>query len=148
MNLEDIEKIWTVDAGFLSDEENITGNSLRISSFHSKYDNILSREEYLLIKLKGDYEHVRMLKYDIISDGASKKSILEEDSDLPLNKMVRSKSEADIYLDGNGKLTELRIKVEMCQARIKKLERIITRINNIHWDYKNYISMKQFLNGG
>jgi superfamily I DNA/RNA helicase len=147
MKLEEIDEIWNVDALLLSKEEEIKTNSLRISTFHSKYDNILSREEYLLIKLKKDYDHIRMQKYDVISDGASRKQILEEDLDLPRNKMVKSKSEADIYLDGNGQLADFRVKIELCQVRINKLQRIITRINNIHWDYKNYISMRQFENG-
>ena len=54
MKLEEIDEIWNVDALLLSKEEEIKTNSLRISTFHSKYDNILSREEYLLIKLKKD----------------------------------------------------------------------------------------------
>jgi hypothetical protein len=147
MKLEDIDEMWVIDASLLANEEEIKTNSLRISIFHSKYDNILSREEYLLIKLKKDYDHIRMQKYDVISDGASRKQILEEDLDLPRNKMVKSKSEADIYLDGNGQLADFRVKIELCQVRINKLQRIITRINSLHWDYKNYISMKQFENG-
>jgi hypothetical protein len=146
MKLEEIEEIWIKDAHLLSNEDNIQGNSLRISIFHSKYDNILSREEYILIKLKKEYDHLRMKKYNIISDGASKKQDLEEDPDLPY-KLIKSKSEADIYLEGNSILADLRIKIECCQARISKLQRIITRLNQLTWDYKNYISMKQFLNG-
>ena len=146
MKLEEIEQLWITDAIYLADKENIKENSLKISIFHSKYDNILSREEYLLSSLKRDYDNLRMKKYDIISDGAFKKSILDEDPDLP-QKMIKSKSEADIYLDGNNKLTELRTKIEMCQVRIKKLERIITRISSFHWDVKNYITMLKFENG-
>lgn len=146
MKLEEIEEIWIKDAVTLSDEEGIKNNSLRISIFHSKYDNMLSREEYLLIKLKKDYDFLRMKKYNIISDGASKRQELEEDPDLP-HKMIKSKGEADIYLDGNTILADLRVKIECCQARISKLQRIISRLNQLTWDYKNYISMKQFLNG-
>jgi len=147
MNLEEIENMWANDASLLANEENIGRNSLRISIYHSKYDNILTREEYCLIELKKKYNHVRMQKYNLIADGASSKKSLEDDPELPLHRMVKSKGEADIYLDGNSILQELQVKVEMCQTRIKKLERIITRINALNWDYKNYISMRQFENG-
>jgi hypothetical protein len=146
MKLEEIEEMWTLDAANLADEDKFKQNSLRISSYHAKYDNILSKEQAILIKLQRGYNRIKMTKYNIISDGASSKKALEEDLDIP-RKMIKSKTEADIYLDGNSVLSEAREIMEMCQLKIEKLQRIITRINNLHWDYKNYISMIRFENG-
>ena len=57
------------------------------------------------------------------------------------------RQDVDKYLDSDDELNILRIKLELCEEKMKHIEAIIKNVTNLQWNIKNAIDWKKFVSG-
>lgn len=143
MKLNDIIKQWEEDS--IINAENITSQSLTTLQLHSKYIKIYMNEVSYLKKYKSDHKKIYRVKWAYYL-GYMDKEELELHGWEPFQFKIL-KQDISIYLDGDEELSDVLLKYELQEEKVKILDQIIKAINSRNFTIKNHIDSKKFENG-
>ena len=143
MRRDEIYEAWEQDSVF--ERDLLTEESIKIPQLHSKWMKMLSNERMrhksLLVQYKGlfkdKHEYYRGdLDFDILKERGW------DPFDL---KVLRS--DLDLYMQSDKDLSDLHLKVELQQEKVKFIESVIQQINNRGFQIKNVIDWEKFKSG-
>ena len=140
MKLDDIRNMWSLDAKI--DNTELSHESLRIPSLHSKYYNIFTEERLRLRKFKTDMKKLRLEKYEFFTQGPTKETQEKGWVLPPIGRVI--KSEVNSYIDADDDIIDLTLKIGIQQEKIELLESVIRSLNNRGYLIKNAIDFEKF----
>lgn len=116
--------------------------SIKIPSIHNKYLKILQAESLLFKKLSMEYAQLKKDKWLYYMGKAEPSIYVAEPFDLKITR-----SEVDIFIDGDPKIAILKAKMDYQQEKIKYLDEVIRGLNNRNWNIRNAIEWKKYTSG-
>lgn len=143
MRLDEILDEWKVDVEM--DKTELADESIRIPLLHHKYLRMLMDEGLLYKKISADYKRLYKAKWEYYLGFTSEDELKERGWKPNLLKILRS--DVDMYLAADDQLTELKLKQDYQEQKIKALEEIIKSINNRNFTIKNSIEWSRFQHG-
>lgn len=144
MKLDDIRNMWSLDAKI--DGTELSAESLRIPSLHSKYYGIFTEERLRLRKYETDMKKLRLQKYEFFTQGPTKETHELGWELPPVGKVI--KSEVSNYIDADDDIIQLTLKIGIQQEKVEMLESVIRGLNNRGYLIKNAIDFAKFKMGG
>lgn len=143
MKLESIFELWDVDSKI--NREDLSDESLRISTLHSKYHKIYTQERLTLRKYEHELKQLKLDKYEFYTQGPTKETMEKGWQLPPVGKVIRS--DVDKYMDADKDIIELSLKVGVQHEKIELLESILKTIHNRGFQIKNAIDWIKFTSG-
>ena len=143
MKLDDIRNMWSLDAKIDSTE--LSHESLRIPSLHSKYYGIFTEERLRLRKYETDMKKLRLEKFEFYTQGPTKETLERGWTLPPVGRVI--KSEVNNYIDADDDIIHLTLKIGIQQEKIEMLESVIRTLNNRGYLIKNAIDFEKFKTG-
>jgi len=143
MNLKDI--MVEADKDLVIDPTELDIASLSIPQKHNKDLNLLRNESVLHKKLRIDFKTLYRMKWEYYL-GKTDEDTLKERGWEPFQLNIL-RQDVDKYLDSDDELNILRIKLELCEEKMKHIEAIIKNVTNLQWNIKNAIDWKKFVSG-
>ena len=143
MKLDDIRNMWSLDTKI--DNTELSTESLRIPSLHSKYYSIFTEERLRLRKFETDMKKLRLEKYEFFTQGPTKETQERGWVLPPVGKVI--KSEVNNYIDADDDIINLTLKIGIQQEKIELLDSIIRSLNNRGFLIKNAIDFEKFRSG-
>lgn len=143
MKLDDILLAWKEDAEIDSTE--LAQESVKIPLLHHKYMKMLMEEVLLLKKLTVDYKKLYRIKWEYYNGLLTDKQLKERGWEPILMKIL--KTEISIYLDSDDELTDIKLRMDYQEQKVKALEDIIKTIGNRNFTIKNSIDFMKFQHG-
>ena len=143
MNLKDI--MLEADKDLVIDPTELDIASLSIPQKHNKYLNLLRNESILHKKLRIDFKTLYRMKWEYYL-GKTDVDTLKDRGWEPFQLNIL-RQDVDKYLDSDEELNVLRIKLELCEEKMKHIEAIIKNVTNLQWNIKNAIDWKKFVSG-
>lgn len=143
MKLESIFELWDVDSKI--NREDLSDESLRISTLHSKYHKIYTQERLTLRKYEHELKQLKLDKYEFYTQGPTKETMEKGWQLPPVGKVIRS--DVDKYMDADRDIIELSLKVGVQHEKIELLESILKTIHNRGFQIKNAIDWIKFTSG-
>jgi Recombination, repair and ssDNA binding protein UvsY len=145
MTINEILNQWEIDS--VINKAQLSDESLKSSKLHSKYMNILVRENLKLAKVKTEYNAKLMEKYILYTEGAHDLATQKAHPYLPKSGKVL-KSEVDKYLNADADMIEETLKVANQQEKVDLLRSILKSIEKRSFDIKNSVDHQKFMAGG
>lgn len=143
MKLESIFELWERDAKI--SREDLSDESLKISTLHAKYHKIYTQERLTLRKYEHELKQLKLDKYEFYTQGPTKETV-EKGWQLPaIGKVIRS--DVDKYMDADQDIITLSLKVGVQHEKIELLESIIKTVHNRGFQIKNAIDWIKFTSG-
>lgn len=133
----EIEKDSYVDNNKLDTE------SLKIPMLHSKYYNYFIAELRILKGVEAEYKKLKKERHQYYLGQAKDEVYKEEPMQL---KILRT--DLELYLDADEKLSDLKSKYEIQKMKTEMLEAFIKTVNTRNFLIKNSIEFLRFKNGG
>lgn len=143
MKLESIFELWDQDAKIR--REDLSDESLKISTLHSKYHKIYTQERLTLRKYEHELKQLKLDKYEFYTQGPTKETMDKGWQLPPIGKVIRS--DVDKYMDADKDIIELSLKVGVQHEKIELLESILKTIHNRGFQIKNAIDWIKFTSG-
>jgi len=143
MKLDAILAEWKVDVEI--DKTELSDESVRIPKLHHKYLEMLTSEVLLYKKLLTDYKIMYKVKWEYYLGFISEEELKQRGWKPNLLKILRS--DVDIYLSSDNDLTEIKLKQDYQEQKIKALEEIVKSINARTFIIKNSIEWSRFQHG-
>lgn len=143
MKLEDIIKLWEVDAEI--DRNKLDDASLESSKLHGKYHEIFTNERLLLRKYEADLKVLKLDKYEFYTQGPTQETVAKGWKLPPIGKIL--KSDANTYVEADKDVIELSLKIGLQHEKIALLDSIIKVIMNRSFSIKNAIEFMKFSSG-
>lgn len=144
MILDDLKEEWKKDS--VIDESNLSGESLRISSLHSKYLSTLIDAKQKLIKREYDVNVLRKKKTRYYRGEMTKDELKENGWDqYQMNKPL--KSELNDILSADDDMIKEMIKIAHLKLIIYFLESVLGSLKNRGFEIKNSITWSQYISG-
>lgn len=143
MKLESIFELWDQDSKI--NREDLSDESLRISTLHSKYHKIYTQERLTLRKYEHELKQLKLDKYEFYTQGPTKETMEKGWQLPPVGKVIRS--DVDKYMDADKDIIELSLKVGVQHEKIELLESILKTIHNRGFQIKNAIDWIKFTSG-
>ena len=143
MKLDAILAEWKVDVEI--DKTELSDESVRIPKLHHKYLEMLTSEVLLYKKLLTDYKIMYKVKWEYYLGFISEEELKQRGWKPNLLKILRS--DVDIYLSSDNDLTEIKLKQDYQEQKIKALEEIVKSINTRTFIVKNSIEWDKFQHG-
>lgn len=140
MRLEEIQEM--IDRDSRLDETRLDDEALKIPSLHSRYYRIFI-EEYQRMKVyqtEADVLKKELTEYYL---GVAPEEVYKA---RPLNRKVM-RQDLDLYLNADGKLNLLRLKVENQHMKVDLLEAFIKTLSNRNFLIKSAIDWRRFQSG-
>lgn len=143
MKLESIFEMWDQDAKI--NREDLSDESLRISTLHAKYHKIYTQERLTLRKFEHEMKQLKLDKYEFYTQGPTKET-MDLGWQLPaVGKVI--KSDVDKYMDADKDNVNMSLKIGLQHEKITLLESIIKTIHNRGFQIKNAIDWIKFTSG-
>lgn len=143
MKLESIFEMWEQDAKV--NREDLSDESLRISTLHAKYHKIYTQERLTLRKFEHEMKQLKLDKYEFYTQGPTKET-MDLGWQLPaVGKVI--KSDVDKYMDADKDNVNMSLKIGLQHEKITLLESIIKTIHNRGFQIKNAIDWIKFTSG-
>ena len=139
MKLETIHEEWQKDC-VISDD--ITRESLMIDQLKFKYRKWFSRETLILIQKQNELKTLRLEKYEMYTQGASKEHIAKGWKLPPVGKVM--KTEVGQYLDADAQIIEANLNIALQAEKSDLLHDILKALDQRQWNIKNAIDHKKF----
>lgn len=137
--------LWSVDS--VINKAQLADEALKGGQLHSKYMNILVRENMQLAKTKTEYNTHLMETYILYTEGAHDLATHKSHPFLPKSGKVL-KSEVEKYLNADGSMIEETLKLANQQEKVDFLRSIIKFIEKRSFDINNAIDHQKFMAGG
>lgn len=141
MKLDEIQAMMEIDC--IIDEINLNTSSNETPKLVTKYYRILIDEAKILEGIKIRVAETKKELFDYYSGYASDEYLRER----PLNRKI-IKSDIDIYITSDEKMTKLQAQLQMQQMKVKMIEDFIKLLNQRGFTIKNSIDFLKFRNGG
>jgi hypothetical protein len=145
MLLSEIMDNWEVDS--VINKAHLADEALKGGQLHSKYMNILVRENLMLTKKKTEYNELLMQKYVLYTEGAHDLATQKAHPYLPKSGKVL-KSEVEKYLNADASMIDKTIELASQQEKVDFLRSIIKFIEKRSFDINNAIDHQKFMAGG
>lgn len=116
--------------------------SIKIPSLHHKYLRMLQQESITYKKLMNDMTIIKKDRWMYYMGKAEEAVYQAEPFDLKITR-----SEVDVFIDADPKITTLKAKIDYQQEKVKYLEEIVRGFNNRNWNIRNAIEWKKFISG-
>jgi Recombination, repair and ssDNA binding protein UvsY len=142
MKLEEIEEIWSNDC--VIDETKLSYEAGSIPRLHAKYYKIYVREKMLLHKHKMDYKNLKFEKYEFLINPTEEK--MNEGWKIPASGKIL-KNEVNNYLEGDGLLLSLELKINIQEEKVSFLKSILDSIHTRNFIISNMIKDRSFMAG-
>lgn len=143
MKLEDIQSEWEHDA--IIDKLNLDDASLEISSLHSKYLNILSRETIIFKAKKLEHAQLLHLKAEYYNGSLPPEELARLGWQLLPQRVLKEDIPRNIQADADVRVSNMNLIV--CEEKLDFLKSVIQRIMWRGQDIRNSIDWIKFKNG-
>ena len=143
MKLESIFELWDHDSKIR--REDLSEESLKISTLHSKYHKIYTQERLTLRKYEHELKQLKLDKYEFYTQGPTKETMDKGWQLPPIGKVIRS--DVDKYMDADKDIIQLALKIGVQHEKIELLESILKTIHNRGFQIKNAIDWIKFTSG-
>lgn len=143
MKLESIFELWDQDSKIR--REDLSEESLKISTLHSKYHKIYTQERLTLRKYEHELKQLKLDKYEFYTQGPTKETMEKGWQLPPVGKVIRS--DVDKYMDADKDIIQLALKIGVQHEKIELLESILKTIHNRGFQIKNAIDWIKFTSG-
>lgn len=144
MDIEEIEKMWSVDCKI--DETNIASEATKIPELHSKYYKLYYRAVMKANKLKSELKVLEKDKTEYYN-GTMAQEDLKERGWKP-NPLKILRNDMDKYIQSDKDIIELCLKIDYYTGMAKFLEDIIKQVNNRNFQLKTIVDWVKFQAGG
>jgi hypothetical protein len=145
MTLNEILEQWEKDS--MIDKANLADAALIGAKLHSKYMNMLVRENMQLVKTKTEYNTKLMDQYLLYTEGAHDIATQKVHPYLPKSGRVL-KGEVEKYLNADATMIEQTLSLAVQQEKVDYLRSVIKYIEKRGFDIKNAIDHQRFMAGG
>ena len=143
MNTNDISTLWAKDAPI--NELDLTGESKRIPSLHSKYYDMYYKEALRVKKLKAEYKKLEALKREWYNGSMAEEDLRELGWRPYQKKIIRQ--DLDKYIQADSDIINLSLRIDLHTANAEYLEDIIKSIHSRNFIIKNMIDILRFESG-
>lgn len=143
MKLDAIIEMWGEDNTF--DKNNLTEESVKSLTLHSKYYEILVHEKLRLAKLETDIKTLCQLKIDYYN-GELDMETLRENQWAPVSKRIL-KSDIDRYVQADADVIKIKLDISLQKEKVTMLQEIINTLNRRSFTIKNIIDWEKFKAG-
>lgn len=144
MNIEELHDMWEVDC--VINEDHLDKASIKSAQLHSKYLRMLIQHKMKIAAYQAEYNNLRQAKFRYYRGEMSKEELKERSWDQ-WQGIKPLKNEMEEFLNGDGDLNKVDLKVSYLKIMVEALESIIKQISARDWQIKNAISYKQFIAG-
>ena len=141
-NLEQILKLWTVDAEM--DQTEPGKELLKIPTLHNKYLSILTKHKIAAKKANFDYLRMRKVKWEYFTGKLSQEE-LEEYGWEPFQFTL--KSDITTYLEADKDLIKLLEKKVYHEECVSVVESVMNELKQRTWQLRDFISWEKFVGG-
>ena len=141
LDLDEIQKMWEKDAHI--DMDNLHQESINVPMLHAKYFEIYNTVILLKKKAEQTRKNIRHERYEYFTGKADPEVYTEN----PFPKKIRDKDTLQKYLDADGKLSQVSLKVGYYDTILNYLESILKVIQNRTYQIKNAIEFLRFQAG-
>lgn len=143
MTIDEIITQWTEDVKF--DRTELGEEALKCSSLHAKYISIYFKEQAILLKINKDLTCLQKDRWEYWSGKLDEKTIRERGwPPQPLNIL---KTDIPKYLESDDTISNLRLRAQLQEEKVKIVDSIIKHITNRGFNIKSAISWEQFKSG-
>lgn len=144
MKLEEIYEQWKKDAEI--DITELGNEAIKIAKLHHKYYQILSSERLLLKSQEAEMKRLKLDKYEFFTQGPNEETE-EKGWKLPAKGLIL-KADIPMYMEADGDIIKLSLKIGLQQEKIELLESIIRTLMNRGYNVKAAIDFQKFISGG
>lgn len=144
MKLSEIQSEWEIDSKI--DNLDLSGESLKVSRYHSKYLNLLSSTKLQLRKAESDYLRLHRNKSKYYKGEMSK----EELEDLEWTQYLGPKllkTDVSNMIETDDDVIRILDKIEYLKTVIYQLEQILKSLASRSFDIRNSIEWLKYTNG-
>lgn len=141
LDLDTIQKMWEQDSKI--DPDNLHTESLNIPILHAKYFELYNNIILLKKKAEQQKRNIRHERYEYYSGKADPDVYIEN----PFPKKIRDKETMQKYLDADGKLSQVCLKIDYYETMLNYIESILKMIQNRTYQVKNAIEFIRFTAG-
>ncbi len=141
MTLDELKAEWQKDSYI--NHNDIGLESIKTSSYHSKYLSELSNHKSRIIQLENKYaiEKKQKIRY---YNGVMEKDELEELGLLQYQGKKMLKTDLEVFLSAEPTLQLIDQKIQYTKICINFLENVIKNLYNRNFEIGNFISNKKF----
>lgn len=143
MKIEDIFELWEEDSKI--DRTELGDEALKISRLHNKYYPIYVQERMLLRKFESEMKQLKLDKYEFFSQGPNEDS-QAKGWKLPAKGLIL-KSDIPMYMEADGDIIQLSLKIGLQQEKIEFLDSILRSLSNRGYNIKAAIDWQRFTMG-
>jgi hypothetical protein len=143
MKLDKIVEMWGEDNTF--DGTNLTEESVKSLTLHSKYYEILVHEKLRLSKLECDIKVLSQLKIDYYN-GELAMDVLKDYGWSPCTKRIL-KSDIDRYVQADPDIIKMKLDISLQKEKVTMLQEVINTLNRRSFTIKNIIDWEKFKAG-
>lgn len=144
MTLDEIYECWHEDSQV--DKSELGNAALETAKLHHKYYRMFSQERLLLKKLESDMKVLKLEKFEHYTEGPTQESF-DKGWKLPARGKVL-KNAANEYIDADGDIIALNLKIAYQQEKCNVIESIIKVIMNRGYQIRAAIDWEKFKVGG
>lgn len=142
VNIDNLMSEWSNDS--IIDSSSIEKETLKISSLHSKYLNIMSYHRHCVRKLETDYKILKDVKSDYYNGRLSYDELKERNWEPLQNKYTNR--EIEEKMQGDINLNKLLLKKVSHEEIVSYCEYVLKSLNSRTWDLKNYVEYLKYTN--
>lgn len=144
MTLDQLFEMWQEDCKI--DRTELAEEALKISSLHTKYHTLYTKERLRLKKLEADYKVLKLEKYEFYTQGPTKET-QEKGWELPAKGLIL-KGDIPMYMEADSELIEQSLKIGYQQEKVDLLESILKSLVNRGYNIKTAVDWNRLMAGG
>lgn len=143
VSIETLMKEWSEDT--IIDATDMEKETLKISSLHGKYLNIMVYHRHMVRKLETDFKILKGLREDYYSGHLTQQECDERGWEYNMHHY--SNPQILRKLDADSELNKLLLKKVAHEEIVSYCETVLRSLNNRTWDLGNFIKYKQLTSG-
>lgn len=143
MQIEEIYAMWEVDGNI--DQNNISGEAVRVPKIHNKYFRLLMIEGLKLKKLKAEYKEFYKLKTDYYKGDLD--SLELQDLGWPPQPLKILRADISTYVESDKDVINMTLKIGLQESIVAYLEDIVKSINTRNFLFRSIIDFEKFRSG-
>lgn len=143
MKIEEIYDLWEKDS--VIDRTELAEESLKIPQLHHKYFKIFSHERLFQKKLENELKEMIKIKHEYYQGILDEEELSVRGWSPQQLKILRT--DLPLYMDADGDLQAIKLKIQLQQEKIDLLESIIKTLQNRGFQIKSAIEWIKFQMG-
>jgi len=148
MDITSLMTEWSKDS--IIDENNLSGESIRMANLHSKYLNILTDYRLKSKTLEIKYNKEKIFKIEYLSgnyNNPEDAKMLEDRGLEPVREKIRSAKIQD-HLDADKDLLDILMKKTVCDEIVTYCDQVLKELSNRKYSISSTIKWNIFMAGG